>query len=122
MPMRLVGDEAEREVAEHLARMGFEVVYQSRGSRGAFDLLALRGAVQLGIQVKRSALPLRFTRAEWDRMQDDAKRWHWSYVVAGVSPRGEVVLLDPRMASRRKEVRLGDNAAIENLLRWLGER
>ena len=48
----------ERVVAEHLARSGFELVYQSRGSRGAFDLLATRGAQQLGVQVKRSPLPL----------------------------------------------------------------
>ncbi|MCC7534760.1 MAG: AAA family ATPase, partial [Deltaproteobacteria bacterium] len=61
VPMRALGDEAEASVAELLSRMGFDLVYQSRGSRGAFDLLATRGADQLGVQVKRSRLPLRFS-------------------------------------------------------------
>src|SRR5262249_40525193 len=63
VPMTLLGDEAERAVAEHLAGLGFDLVYQSRASRGAFDLLALRGPAQLGVQVKRGDLPLRFAKA-----------------------------------------------------------
>ncbi len=33
--MTVVGDEAEKTVARHLARLGFDLVYQSRASRGA---------------------------------------------------------------------------------------
>ncbi|MCC7538501.1 MAG: AAA family ATPase [Deltaproteobacteria bacterium] len=122
VPMKLVGDEAEQRVAEHLAALGFELVYQSRGSRGAFDLLAVRGPRQLGIQVKRSALPLRFPRAAWDRMSADADRWGWSWCLAAVEPAGGVALLDPTRAYKRKEVRIGDTARIDNVLAWLDAR
>ncbi len=57
VPMQVIGDEAEQRVAQHLARMGFDLVYQSRASRGASDLLATRGPRQLGVQVKRSPCP-----------------------------------------------------------------
>ncbi len=69
VPMSVLGDAAERRAAEHLAALGFDLVYQSRASRGAFDLLAIRGGGQLGVQVKRTArLPLRFSPAAWARM------------------------------------------------------
>ena len=41
--MSVVGDVAEQAVARFLAALGFDLVYQSRASRGAFDILALRG-------------------------------------------------------------------------------
>jgi AAA+ ATPase superfamily predicted ATPase len=120
VPMKVIGDEAEAAVGEHLARMGFELIYFSRGSRGAFDLLAVRGADQLGVQVKRSALPLRFSKSAWNRMSADAKRLRWRWIIAAVAPiDGTIALLDPRKANRRAEVRLGPAAAIENLLAWL---
>jgi hypothetical protein len=122
VPMKLVGDEGEQRVAEHLAAMGFELFYQSRASRGAFDLLALRGSRQLGVQVKRSSLPLGFAKTAWTRMVGDAKRWGWAFCIAAVTPEGEVALLDPARASKRKEVRVGENARIDNLLTWLEQQ
>jgi Holliday junction resolvase len=121
--MTMVGDEAEKRVAEHLARMGFELVYQSRASRGAFDLLATRGAAQLGLQVKRSKLPLRFKRAVWDRMVADAKRfgWRWVIVAVSASPDAGILVLDPAKARIGREVRLHTDAVIENLLFWLDQ-
>lgn len=121
VPMTVVGDAAERAVAERLARMGFDLVYQSRASRGSFDLLATRGAQQLGIQVKRSALPLRFGQPAWQRMGADAKRLGWRWVVAAVDPSGAVRFLDPRRVRRGKELRAGPAAIIENLVEWLDE-
>lgn len=118
VPMKLVGDEAELRVAEHLASLGFELVYQSRASRGAFDLLAIRGATQLGVQVKRSVLPLRFAKTAWTRMVGDAARWGWAFCIAAVSPEGDVTLLDPARAAKRKQVSIGESARIENLLVW----
>jgi hypothetical protein len=47
------------------------------------------------VQVKRTALPLRFPKAAWSRMAGDAARWGWAYCLAAVSPEGEVALLDP---------------------------
>lgn len=122
VPMAVLGDEGERAVAERLGRMGFDLVYQSRASRGAFDLLAIRGAAQLGIQVRRRGLPLRFSPDEWSRMEAEALRLRWAWIVAAVDPGGEVVLLDPALAARRRTVRMGPEAVIDNLLRWLDER
>jgi hypothetical protein len=120
VPMTVLGDEAERAVAAHLARMGAELVYQSRASRGAFDLLALYGGSHLGVQVKRSALPVRFDKATWSRMSADAIRLGWRWVIAAVDDAGNVRLLDPARGSRRGEVRVGEGAIIENLARYLG--
>ncbi|MSP62378.1 MAG: ATP-binding protein [Myxococcales bacterium] len=119
VPMRLVGDEAEQAVAEQLARMGFDLVYQSRASRGAFDLLATRGNRQLGLQVKRANLPLRFDRPSWARMEAESARFGWRWVVAAVGTDGEVALLDPRKAKKGRGINLDRKAAIPNLLAWL---
>jgi AAA+ ATPase superfamily predicted ATPase len=119
IPMKLIGDAAEQAVAGTLAAMGFDLVYQSRASRGAFDLLALRGATQLGVQVRRRSLPLRFTRAEWSRMEAEAERLGWRWVVAAVDPAGPIAVLDPARAIEGREVRLDAAASIPNLLRWI---
>jgi AAA+ ATPase superfamily predicted ATPase len=119
VPMTVVGDEAEQAVAAFLAALGFDLVYQSRASRGAFDLLALRGADQLGLQVKRSPLPLRFGKREWKRMQADAERLGWHWAIASVTPDGQVSILDPATARHGREIRLGPDAAIDNVLRWV---
>jgi AAA+ ATPase superfamily predicted ATPase len=119
-PMTLLGDEGERRAAEHLASLGFDLVYQSRASRGAFDLLAIRGARQLGVQVRRRALPLRFTGAEWRRMGSDAVRFGWRWVVVAVSPEDHSVLvLDPARTRGTRERTLHADAAISNLLDWI---
>lgn len=119
VPMSLVGDEGERRAAETLAGLGFELVYQSRASRGAFDLLAIRAGVMLGVQVKRTDLPVRFESTAWKRMEGEAKRLGWLWVIAAVAPEGEVQFLDPRKARRQKGVTLGGAAVIENLLIWI---
>jgi AAA+ ATPase superfamily predicted ATPase len=119
VPMTLVGDEAEQAVAAALAEMGFDLVYQSRASRGAFDLLAIRGSVQLGVQVKRSDLPLRFPRTAWSRMQAEAARHRWEWVVAAVGRDGRVSILDPAHAIVAVAARLDEKAKVDNLLLWL---
>ncbi len=124
VPMQVIGDEAEQQVAQHLARMGFDLVYQSRASRGAFDLLATRGPRQLGVQVKRSPLPLRFEAAAWKRMVAEARRFRWRWVVAVLTPPpgNQLLLLDPAAARLGKNVTLDAGAAIENLLLWVDDR
>lgn len=119
VPMTVIGDEAEQTVARSLSAMGFDLVYQSRASRGAFDLLATRAAMQLGVQVKRSELPLRFSREAWSRMEAEAKRLQWRWVLAAVGPEGGIAILDPAKAKKGREIRVGENALISNLLRWL---
>lgn len=120
VPMRVLGDEGEQAAARSLSRLGFELVYQSLGSRGAFDLLATRGHHVLAVQVKRRPLPLRFTKAEWARMVADAKRMGWRWVIAAVDD-STVRVLDPGLATKRGEVRLGERAEIANLLAWIDE-
>ena len=115
----MIGDAAERDVATVLAQLGFDLVYQARASRGAFDLRATRGPLQLAIQVKQSALPLSFRRAHWQRMAADAKRLGWRWAVASVDPAGATHFLDPAKARRGQAVRLGKPAIIENLVAWL---
>ncbi len=122
VPMRLLGDEAELAVAEHLSGHGFDLVYQSRGPRGAFDLLALRGHEQLGVQVKRAAFPVRFGKREWARMQADAARWDWAWCVAVMGPDGQVRFCDPARAEVGREVRLTERAAVANVSRWVDSR
>jgi len=119
VPMTVIGDEGERLVAQALAELGFELVYQSKASRGAFDLLALRAGVMVGVQVKRSPLPLHFTAAAWKRLEAEAKRLGWLGVVASVTEGGEVTFLDPAKRQRKKGVSLSARAAIENLLIWV---
>lgn len=119
LPMKLLGDEGEGVAAEALARLGFELVFYARASRGAFDLLAVRGAVHLGVQVRRRALPLRFTKEEWGRMEAEGGRLGWRWVVAAVDgPR--TAFLDPALARHGREVRLHDEARISRLRTWAG--
>ena len=120
--MAVVGDDAERAVASTLAMAGFDLVYQSRASRGAFDLLAHRGPSQVGIQVKRRALPLTFTLPEWRRMEAEAERLGWRWVVAAVTSDGAVALLDPAHARVAKTARLHEEASIGSLLSWVDTR
>ena len=64
-------------------------------------------------------IALRFKRSEWNRMAADAQRLEWAWSVAAVSPAGEVTILDPAKGRRGKEVRLGSEAAIANVLLWI---
>jgi len=122
VPMSIIGDEAELAVAQALSAMGFDLVYQSRASRGAFDLLATRGAAQLGVQVKRSVLPIRFGKAAWSRLEAEGERFQWHWVISAVGTDGAITILDPLKARFGREVSLNTSAEIPNLLLWLDAR
>lgn len=122
VPMSVLGDDAERRVADDLARLGFDLVYQSKASRGAFDLLATRGARQLGIQVKRTALPASLSVAAWKRMVAESRRLGWDFLVAAVDDDDRVRYLDPDRIGRGGKPRLRPDDAIDNLLAWLDQR
>lgn len=119
VPTSVIGDTAEQAVARMLAAMGFDLVYRSRVSRGAFDLLATREGTLLGIQVKRSKVPLSFTKQQWSRLEAEAHRLHWAWVVAAETADGSIQVLDPGRAMKDRVVRLGHDAVIDNLLLWL---
>jgi len=81
----LIGDETERRVAYAAGREGFRLAFQSRASRGAFDLLALLNTTQIGIQVKYTAgWPLYVPASEMERMRDWADRLGWVPVLCVV--------------------------------------
>jgi hypothetical protein len=46
----------------------------------------------------------------------EGERLQWRWIVAAVSPRGEIFMLDPGKALSRKEVTLTEKARIANLL------
>jgi AAA+ ATPase superfamily predicted ATPase/Holliday junction resolvase len=119
VPMSVIGDEAELEIARKLSALGFELVYQSRASRGAFDLLGVRAGLQVGIQVKRSALPVRFSKSAWARLHSDARRLGWRWLVAVVTPGAEVWFFDPTRARVGAGITLTAAHALDNVLRWL---
>jgi Holliday junction resolvase len=119
VPMSVIGDDAELEIARRLAALGFELVYQSRASRGAFDLLGIRAGIQVGLQVKRSALPVRFSKSAWARLHSDARRLGWRWLVAVVTPGSEVHFFDPARARAGAAVTFGEAHALDNVLRWL---
>ncbi|MDI6793055.1 MAG: ATP-binding protein [bacterium] len=81
-PALTLGDEAEKRVAQKLSRLGFQLVYQSKASRGAFDLLGIMNTKCLGIQVKRAELPLYFKGEELQKIKYWAKELNWKPVIA----------------------------------------
>jgi AAA+ ATPase superfamily predicted ATPase len=131
VPMTVIGDEAELEIARKLSALGFELVYQSRASRGAFDLLGIRAGIQVGLQVKRAALPVRFSKSAWARLHSDARRLGWRWLVAVVTPTSQVHFFDPGggrdadRAARPARARPGtavtfrEDQALDNVLQWL---
>jgi Holliday junction resolvase len=119
VPTTVIGDEAELEIARRLSALGFELVYQSRASRGAFDLLGVRAGVQVGIHVKRSDFPVRFSKSAWARLHSDARRLGWRWLVAVVTPASQVRFFDPARARVGRAVTFSEGAALENVLMWL---
>ena len=52
-------------------------------------------------------------------MTSDAAPFGWRWVLIAVAEGGEVTALDPEHARHGREVRLGPEAVIDNLLVWL---
>lgn len=119
VPMTVLGDEAERAAAKTLARLGFDLVFQARASRGAFDLLATQGAYQLGVQVKKATLPIWFAEADWRRMEAEADRLGWQWIVMVEAGEGSVALAPEKAIATPKGMRLTEDARIENLAVWI---
>jgi hypothetical protein len=99
----ILGDESERRVAREMARQGVGLVYQSRASRGAFDLLAVYQPHQIAVQVRRvKRFPAYLSQRELGRMEHDAAEMGWAAVLA-FDCDGEVVFhaLSAGNATRR---------------------
>lgn len=82
LPVLVLGDEAEQAVARQMAAAGFNLIYQSRASRGAFDLLAISGTKEIGIQVKKAHLPYYLPREKLHLMKHWAERLRWIPLLA----------------------------------------
>ncbi|MFQ6040799.1 MAG: hypothetical protein ACE5PV_08080, partial [Candidatus Poribacteria bacterium] len=74
----ILGDFVEKAIAEKLSKEGFSLVYQSKASRGTFDLLAILNSFMVGLQVKKTTkFPFYLSLDEALRMQDWGKRLNW---------------------------------------------
>jgi Holliday junction resolvase len=82
LPPLVLGDEAEQIVARRMAQAGFELIYQSKASRGAFDLLAILQTKEVGVQVKKASFPFYLRRDELQLMQYWAEKLGWAPVLA----------------------------------------
>jgi Holliday junction resolvase len=79
----LLGEASERNVARELARQGVGLVYQSRASRGAFDLLAVYQTHQIALQVRRiKKYPVYISERQIGRMRRDARTMGWHAALA----------------------------------------
>lgn len=73
-----LGDAVERTIADKLGKEGFSLVYQSRASRGAFDLLAVLNSFMVGLQVKKAKkFPFYLPKEEVVNMADWGKQLGW---------------------------------------------
>lgn len=73
-----LGDSVEKAVADKLSKEGFSLVYQSKASRGTFDLLAVLNSSMIGLQVKKTTkFPFYLSKDEVLKMQDWGKRLDW---------------------------------------------
>ncbi|MBI4606419.1 MAG: ATP-binding protein [Planctomycetes bacterium] len=119
MPPLLVGTDSEQAVARRLAADGFRGVYQSRASRGAFDLLAVHDTRVIGLQVKTGAPPFELRAQEKARLLEDARRL--GFVPALALVRGDAVrFYDLRQGSGKGGLRIRDDTrAVETLLELL---
>ena len=82
LPPLVLGDETEKLIARTLAQTGFTLIYQSRASRGAFDLLAIANTSFIGIQCKKSTLPYYLPIKEYEKMDFWAKKLSWIPLLA----------------------------------------
>jgi len=85
LPPLVLGDEAEKTVARRMAQTGFELIYQSRASRRAFDLLAILQTKEVGVQVKKGSFPYYLRKDELQLMQHWAKQLQWKPLFALVT-------------------------------------
>jgi len=82
LPALLVGTETEKLIAKRLSSEGFRLAYESKASRGTFDLLALYEFRCIGIQCKKVALPYSLPKTVARRMDAEGERLGWEPVLA----------------------------------------
>lgn len=82
LPPLILGDETEQLIARTLMAQGVRLVYQSKASRGAFDLLALLDGEAIGLQCNKTSLPYYLPTTTFELMRDWGQRLDWQPVLA----------------------------------------
>jgi len=109
LPPLLLGTESEKAVARALSQFGFKLVYQSKASRGTFDLLAIHDYKMIGIQCKKSELPCYVETNLIRRMQREAEKLDWRALLAIHTEAGvRFYEVDKLKAGRSKTIRLDE--------------
>jgi AAA+ ATPase superfamily predicted ATPase/Holliday junction resolvase len=73
-----LGDFVEKAIADKLSKEGFSLVYQSKASRGTFDLLAILNSFMVGLQVKKTTkFPFYLPKDEALNMLSWGERLNW---------------------------------------------
>lgn len=113
----LLGDESEQNVAREMARQGLSLVYQSRASRRAFDLLALYHAHEIGVQVRRiKRFPGYVSERLLGRMRREARELGW-YSLMAFDCDGQVSFHVPSSGRKTKRGRRFDgSSAVRHVL------
>lgn len=116
----ILGDEGERQVARHLGREGFHLVYQSRASRGAFDLLALLNSFAVGLQVKTiREYPVYVEAEEYTRMEVWGQKLGWEPIFC-LWKDGQVAFVPlTQLVKTGNSYRIDEGAGSNSLLRLL---
>ncbi len=78
----VLGSHAEQKTSEKLSKEGFRLIYQSKASRGAFDLLAILNSFSMGLQIKKiKKYPYYLPRNDALNMKHWGKRLSWTPVL-----------------------------------------
>lgn len=119
LPPLILGTEAEKTVAKQMAKSGFELIYQSRASRGAFGLLAILGTIEVGIQVKKASLPYYIKTDELQLMKYWAGQLSWIPLFALVDDNETLYFYDvTHWKAKGKSFRVDNQTErVENLLK-----
>jgi Holliday junction resolvase/AAA+ ATPase superfamily predicted ATPase len=117
LPTLVLGNEAEKKVAQLMAQAGFELIYQSRASRGAFDLLAIFNSIEYGVQVKMGAFPFYLKINDLQLMQYWSEKLNWTPIFALVSEEAVYFFDCLKWKTKGRSYRIDETTqTIENLL------
>jgi len=122
LPPLLLGTESEKAVARALSEFGFKLVYQSKASRGTFDLLAMHDYMMIGIQCKKCELPCYVEKSLIRRMKREAEKLDWHALLAIHTSSG-IRFYDAKALKegKGKNIRLDEKTrAVEDLFSLIG--
>ena len=113
-----LGDFVEKAIADKLSKEGFSLVYQSKASRGTFDLLAILNSFMVGLQVKKTTkFPFYLPKDEALNMLSWGKRLNWLPVLCVYIDDANIRFFPlSALSEREKSFRADQENGIERLL------